>query len=316
MRIIKKEVIKIAREFNLGKVKNFELIKGGLVNYNYILKTDKGKYIIRIIGDKSINKMKHLKLQFHVVHFLKENNFPYLLPYPIKTNDSKEIINIRGKKIWIYEMIKGSNYDRPNISQMKQMAKVLATYHKYMKKFKGKGKRDNAKKRILEGFKKMENIKIKDEADMLALKYRDYFKEIFNKVKNIDFSINQLFIHGDFDSTNVLFSKGKLSAVIDFDELSYSPRIFDVAVSLRDSCYARGKLDMKKIKIFLDEYAKVIKLTKKEKSMIIPIILYANVDFFVWVYVYMKKEPENKKKYMREMIVLTKDIVENKRVIK
>ena len=54
---------------------------------------------------------------------------------------------------------------------------------------------------------------------------------------------------------------------------------------------------------------------EEEIKMIILIILYANIDFFVWAYIHMKKEPENRKKYMKEMITLTKDIIENNKTI-
>ena len=305
----KREMSEIARKFSLGKIKSCEIIKGGLVNHNYLMKTETGKYIIRIVGSNSPEKIKHLKLQFKILNFLKENDFPYKIPFPLKTNNSKEIIVFGKKRIWVYEMIEGANRDRPNILQIKQMAKALATYHKYVKNLKGKTRVEDSNIRIQNSFKKMKNITGKTEADILAIKYRDFFEELFNKVKKINLSTNSLFLHGDFDSSNVLFHKGKLNAIIDFDETSYSSRIFDVSVSLRDSCYTKGKLDIGKIKIYLREYEKIIKLSKKEKENIIPIILYANIDFFVWAYIDMKKEPENRKKYMKEMIVLTKDII-------
>ena len=309
MQLTKKEILEIVNNFDLGKVKDHKLIKGGLVNHNYILKTEKGNYIIRIVGNNSPEKIKHLKLQFKILNFLKKKNFPYKIPFPLKTKNSREIIVLSKKRIWVYEMINGSNRVRPNLNQIKQMAKALATYHKYIKNLKGKIKTDNPNLRIQNSFKKMKKINGKTEADLLAIKHRDFFEEIFNKVKNINLDTNKLFLHGDFDSSNVLFHNGELNAIIDFDETSYSSRVFDVAVSLRDSCYTKGKIDIGKIKIYLKEYEKIIKLSRKEKENIIPIILYANVDFFVWAYTDMKKEPENRKKYMKEMIILTKDIV-------
>jgi|TARA_Y100000310_G_C20519316_1_gene732856 Ser/Thr protein kinase RdoA (MazF antagonist) len=310
MELTKKEIFEIARKFSLGKIKSCKIIKGGLVNHNYLMKTETGKYIIRIVGNNSPEKIKHLKLQFKILNFLKEKDFPYKIPFPLKANNSKEIIVFGKKRIWVYEMIEGTNRNRPNILQIKQMAKALATYHKYVKNLKGKTKVDNSNRRIQNSFKKMKIINGKTEADILAIKYKDFFEELFNKVKNINLHTNSLFLHGDFDSSNVLFHNGKLNAIIDFDETSYSSRIFDISVSLRDSCYTQGKLDMRKIKIYLKEYEKIIKLSKKEKENIIPIILYANVDFFVWAYTDMKKEPENRKKYMKEMIILTEDIID------
>jgi homoserine kinase type II len=316
MKLTKKDVLNISKIFNLGAVENYNLIKGGLVNYNYLLNTKKGKYIVRIIGDKSPKALKELDLQFKIFEYLKNKKFPYLIPSPLERDNSRKILNIGSKKVWVYEMISGKNFDRPSMLQIKLMAKTLATYHKYISGLKGVKQKDESEKRILQNFKKMKKITLRDEADKLALKYKDYFMEIFDKVKKIKDSSKQLFVHGDFDSSNVLFKGDKLIGIIDFGDSFYAPRIFDVSVSIRDSCYTRGKIDMKKVKIFLREYEKVNKLSKKEKSMIIPTILKANVDFFVWAYVEMKKEKENRKKYMKEMIDLTKDIIDNGVTIK
>lgn len=308
VKLTKKEAQKIAEKYNFGIIKSFKLIKGGLVNHNYIIKTERGSYVIRIIPNKSIKKFNHLKLQFKIFDYLKKRGFPYLVPYPLETIDLKRINNINGKRIWVYKLIEGSNCNRPNIIQIKQMAKALATYHKYIKKL--KGKKEDSEKRILNGFRSMKNIQSKNNVDKLAIKYRDYFLEIYNKVKKLNYSGNKLYLHGDFDPSNVLFKYGKLKAIIDFDETSYGPRIFDIAGSIRDLCYTGGKFDIQKSRIFIKEYEKINRLSKKEKNVIIPIILYANVDFFVWTYVHMKKDIKNKEKYMKEMINITRDILE------
>jgi len=313
MKLTKREILEIIDEFDLGIIKDYRPIKGGLVNFNYLINTEKGKYVIRVIGNISPKKLKHLKLQFRIFDYLKKNKFPYLVPFPLKTKGSKEIFNIGSKKIWVYEMIDGKNYNRPITPQIRLMAKALATYHLFISKFKGKKQKDESEKRIIQGFKKMQKIVINNDTNNLALKYRDYFRDVFNNMRNVKYTQKQLFVHADFDSSNVLFQKDKLVGIIDFDDTFYSPRIFDVSISIRDSCYTKsGKIDIKKLKIFLKEYEKVSKLGKEEKEMIIPIILKANVDFFVWAYVEMKKEKENRKKYMEEMINSTKEIIENK----
>lgn len=312
MEVTKKEILEIATKFNLGKVISYKIIKGGLVNFNYVVKTETGKYIFRIPGDNTNKKIKHLKLQFKILNFLKGNNFPYSVPIPLKTKDSKIILRINGKIIWAYKMLNGKNkISNINIIQIKQIAKALATYHKYIQKRRGQKMKDDSKERIQKGFKKMKKIQGKEESDKLAKKYASYFENIFKKIKNLNFSRNLLYVHSDFDSSNILFQNNKLIAIIDFDETNYAPRIFDVAISVRDSCRTQGKLDMKKAEIFLREYKKIISLTKEEEKQIIPIILQENINFFVWAYSYMKKDTENKNKYMKEMITLTEDIIKN-----
>ncbi len=311
MKLSKKELGRIINNWDLGRLKKYRLIKGGLVNYNYLIQTEKGKYIVRIPGNSSKEKLNHLKLQFKILAYLKEHHFPYETPQPIKSIKSDYILKIGSKIVWVYKLIKGRNSNVPNLLQIKQMARALAVYHKYIKNLKGKSVKDPSLKRVESGFMKMEHIQPKDEADKLAMEYGSYFKDLFNELKNLHYSSNKLFVHSDFDASNVIFHKGKLTAIIDFDEMNYAPRIFDAAISIRDSCYANGKIDMRKTRLFLREYEKISKLSSNEKKLIIPIILYANIDFFVWAYAHMKKEPENKKKYMKEMIVLTENIINN-----
>ncbi len=310
MKLSKKEISSIAELFTLGKVNNSVAINGGLVNYNYILQTLKGKFIIRIVGKNDKNKLSQLKLQFKVADYLEQKSFPYEIPIPLKTNRNQQLITIKGRYVWVYKMINGKNSMRPSSSQMCQLAEALAIYHKYIKGFKAPKQKDDSNKRIITGFSKMHKMIAKTEAEKFALKHIEQFENIFNETSKIKCSMNELFIHSDFDSTNVLFDKGKLKGIIDFDELHSAPRIYDVSISIRDSCYTKGKLDMEKAKIFLKEYEKISKLSKKEKRMIIPIILYESVDYYVWIVIDMQKEADNKKKYLKEMVVLTKDIIE------
>jgi len=310
MKIAKSESLKIAKEYSLGKIKKFELIKGGCVNHNYLLTSDKGKYIIRIVGDKSSSGLNHIKLQFKIFEYLQKKKFPYLLPFPLKAGN-KKIINVGKNKVWVYKMIKGRGYNTPNKLQMKELARTLSFYHKYVKGLKGKFCWDSADKRIEKGFRIMENIKVKNESDKFALKHRDFLKDIYREVIKVNRNVNLLYLHSDFDASNVMFDKVKIVGIIDFDDLEYGPRAFDLCVSLRDSCNNRGKLDLRKVKIFLREYEKISKISKKEKELIIPLMLYASVDMFVWAYCFMEKDTHNKIKYMKESIRNIQDIVKN-----
>ena len=45
MELTKRAIQKVVNEFELGIIKSYKIIKGGLVNHNYIVKTEKGNYI-------------------------------------------------------------------------------------------------------------------------------------------------------------------------------------------------------------------------------------------------------------------------------
>ncbi|MAG78492.1 hypothetical protein CL616_03960, partial [archaeon] len=106
-----KESKKICSELDLGKYQNIKLIKGGLVNFNFLLKTNKGEFIIRILGQKiTPPKQKRLNYEFDLMEFLDKNKFPYLIPLPIKAkNTKKRLHKINNKNFWVYKKLPGKS---------------------------------------------------------------------------------------------------------------------------------------------------------------------------------------------------------------
>lgn len=301
---------KICSDFDLGKYQSIKLIKGGLVNFNFLLKTDKCEYIIRILGQKlTKGKQKRLNNEFELMEFLNKNKFPYLTPLPIKLNNGKILHKINNKYFWVYKKLPGrSKTTIPNIYQVKEIAKALGTYHKYVKNF--KIKKNGFPKYLKWVLEEINNCNPKkNKIGDLALKEEDFFKKIVQREIKRNYSKNIIVSHADFDASNVLFKGNKIIGIIDFDDLDYAPRIRDIAVALRDSCTIRNKLDSKRNRIFLDEYKKVNKITKEEESLIPNMMLAENAAFFIWAYSSMKKEKENKYKFMREMSIQSRNLM-------
>jgi homoserine kinase type II len=308
----KKDAEKICTDFGLGKYQSVKLMKGGLVNFNFLLKTDKGEFVIRVIGQKlTLPKKEKLNYEFDLMEFLHERKFPYLTPLPIRHKTGKRLNKINGKNFWVYRKLQGKSTTKlPNMVQLREIAKVLATFHKYVKKFKiKKNGYPNYIKWILNELNRANPKRNKDKIDDLVLKDKDFFKKIIQKEIKINYSKNVMALHGDLDATNVLFKNNKIVAIIDFDDFDFGPRIRDIAIALRDSCTIRNKLDLKRTKVFLEEYKKVTKLTKEEEKLIPDMILVENAGFFIWAYDGMNKEKENRYKFMREMSIQSRNLV-------
>lgn len=94
MKLNQKEIKKIVGIYDIGSLKSYKVIKSGWINFNYDLITNKGEYILRIIGD-DLDKKKNdnLKLQFDIMNYLKKKKFPYKIPLPIKNIKNNYIIN-------------------------------------------------------------------------------------------------------------------------------------------------------------------------------------------------------------------------------
>ena len=98
MKLSKKEVEKVCELYNLGKLKSFKGIKGGLSNHNFLIESEKGKFILRGIGQKiTPHKRKRLETEFELMKFLDQNKFPYFTPLPIENILGKILHEFNGK---------------------------------------------------------------------------------------------------------------------------------------------------------------------------------------------------------------------------
>ena len=83
----KKKLNAILSNYNLGEIKRFLEIKEGIENTNYLIQTNKGKYILTIY-EKRVNK-NDLPFFSELMVELSNNNF--ICPKPILNKNKKYI---------------------------------------------------------------------------------------------------------------------------------------------------------------------------------------------------------------------------------
>lgn len=282
MKLTKKQAELISNEYNLGKVQSLKPIAGGWVNYNYELKTDKGKFVVRLLGTKIEKDIKNrLFIEFKLLSHLHKIKFPYEIPYPLKNREGNYLINIKKTLLWVYPYIEGSpikNYDNATI---KSVVGALATYHKYVEKVKITNIRKvDSLKETSKKYKEMRKQKSDNPANKLMLENFELFEESLNKVEKIKFNTKQVPIHYDFHKENLLFDGKRVVGILDFERLLYAPRILDIA-HLVKCTYKKDRSDfIKRVNFIIKEYGKVNPLTKKEKDLILPMLAKDNCRMF------------------------------------
>ncbi len=315
MKITREEIDKIAKDYEIGKVIKYKLIKQGKINYNFDVKTNKGNFVIRILGHKNdkANKRK-LKLEFKVLNFLKKNKFPYEIPYPIKNGKGIFLSKVNGKDCWVYKKLKGKNIKKINEEKIKNIAILLATYHKFVKKIKlNKNEKVHADNFfdlnwLLKKYSSMKKIRQKNNVNKLILENFKFFEDLLNKIKKIKFNKNIIITHSDFQKENFLFEGDKIKGLLDFDNLDTLPLIKDLASAIQNACFGNLKLNNSKMKLFLREYEEINKLSKEEKEMILPAILREKCIGFWWFYMELKKEKDKKYKIIKKIINEAKNL--------
>ena len=289
MKISISEAKKICKLYNLGKFQELKPMTGGLVNHNFNLKTSQGRFVIRVLSDKfDKGKEERVKLEFKVLGFLKKNNFPYKVPEPLANNKSGYISSMNGKTFWVYSRLEGksiSKIEEVKTNIIKELANVLAIYHKTIKNLKVKP--DNPRRRInwiCGRLDYIEKIKPGNKVDRITLDNVGYFRSILREAIEKISTKNILVNHMDFDASNALFKNGKIVSIIDFDNTEVSSRVNDIATSIKDSCFTDHKFDKKKAALFLNTYENVNRLSKKEKEIIPYCILEKYCEVFSWYY--------------------------------
>jgi homoserine kinase type II len=284
MNLRKKILTKILSKYNIGKYKDSEHIWWAFGNTIFILKTNKGKYILKLFHKKN---QKHIKFQLNLINKLNKQGIP--VPKIIKTKNKKLSYKLNGFFISIQEFIQGKHTYTFNKKLVKNCAKVLLRLDKQLKNMKVKsrfGYKPNHQFTFKQfKVKRIGNFNLTKEAEQVNICLKKIRK---NKLK-------KGFIHGDFHGVNLLSKNNKITAVLDFDDAHYDYLIEELAVFLAHSFVHKDKINKNFIKLFMKEYQKDIILNKEEKKALYFFIKQRFLASLNWTEKH-KRKLKNKKK--------------------
>lgn len=254
----------VCNEYNLGEFVNNQLIEIGYEDYNYILTTKKGKYVVKVFSnERTDNNALELAKRANVAF---ENGIS--CPKIHKTKDDKCLLvlslgNVEFRLL-VMDYINGKDYfslkELPNNSELKVIATELAKLNAI--EYKPPFIYDKwAIINFIEEYNK--NISLVEDED------KPLIDKAFKAFQSCDLSkLKYGFVHGDIIETNVIRDdKGKLY-FIDFSVSNYLPRIVDLAISICDLCFDLEDVETskKRAKNFVSAYEKISPLSIYEKQ--------------------------------------------------
>lgn len=253
-----KDITTILTKYNLIPL-HYEGIKDGILNTNYLIFTAKGKFVLRVLeGHRSYEAEKE------ELDFLLELNDIIPCSLPCSTKDGKILIEYNGKMMTLFYFIEGEKLTEINEHFLSQIGILLGKMHLF-----SKNKILNRKTRIDEKyyFSKIDMTKVpiaEDEKKILL--------SLYNKISMIDFSSLPCgVIHNDIFPDNILIKDGAISGVIDFNDSSYAPFIFDLGIVINYWIRIKNfspETEKKYIEVFLTSYESIRKLSTIEKSLL------------------------------------------------
>lgn len=253
-----KDITTILTKYNLIPL-HYEGIKDGILNTNYLIFTAKGKFVLRVLeGHRSYEAEKE------ELDFLLELNDIIPCSLPCSTKDDKILIEYNGKMMTLFYFIEGEKLTEINEHFLSQIGILLGKMHLF-----SKNKILNRKTRIDEKyyFSKIDMTKVP-----IAEDEKKNLLSLYKKVSMIDFSSLPCgVIHNDIFPDNILIKDGFISGIIDFNDSSYAPFIFDLGIVINYWIRIKNfspETEKKYIEVFLTSYESIRKLSTIEKSLL------------------------------------------------
>ncbi|MBT5022492.1 radical SAM protein [Candidatus Woesearchaeota archaeon] len=248
----KEQELKKIAEKKLGeKIKIFRKIHTGYTSNNYLVETEKHKYLLK--------ERKISKLIQEFEKKLKNNYSKMKIPFiPTAVNDT-----FLGQKIEIIEYIE--KIDKINTLNDQQIKKIASLLGKIYKTSPETNEEIYPHKTAFLFSQNTNHFSDKEKARIIKLREKLELGMSFAK---------QSIIHNDLHLGNILFKKKKIIAVIDFEKVRYNYLIYDAArmiLSLLD-LKTKTNNNYNNIKTFLDEYQKYV--PKKEIKLIHPALVF------------------------------------------
>jgi Ser/Thr protein kinase RdoA (MazF antagonist) len=251
----------VCKGFGLGKFVSNKLITTGYEDFNFALKTAKGKFFVKVFANN--RTLSECKRYSGLIEKALANgvNAPCLLK---SRQGYLNIANVGEKKlrIVVMEFIDGKTLLEAKKSLGKKEILVMAKQAALINtmKIRPKPVYDSwAATNFLKEFEKTKRFLASGDLKLVLPLVKD-FKEL---------GINSLphcFVHGDLIKTNIMKDKNGKLWIIDFSVSNYYPRIQELAVMASNALFeAKNKAKTgKNLAIALKEYQKTIPLRPKE----------------------------------------------------
>ena len=261
-KISDKDIILINKKFKLGKKIKFQGIKKGIENTNYLLRTDKGKFILTIF-EKRVNN-SDLPFFMKLMDLLSLRKI--ICPKPLKDNYGKYLFKIKNKRACIVSFLSGKDKNNLTYKNCFEVGKNIAKMHKATKNF--KIKRSNSM-----GINKLHPLlnSINFKKSKLILSYKEF---LFNNLKEIKKNwpkkLPSGIIHADLFVDNIFFKNNKFSGFIDFYFSANDYFAYELAICINALCFDKKKskfiLNKQKVNNLVKGYEKIRKISINEKN--------------------------------------------------
>lgn len=263
----KEDIQHILQSYDIGALFQYQLLKGGSSNTNYLLETEKGKYVLTKCDHKS---MSETRMMAELLVYLENHHF-----------DSSKLVTSRSgacvtlfedKPILMKVYIDGEVTADLNEEVLEELGGALAQLHQIPPP-------DYLPQHFSYGEHAFTDIDphFSDHPFITRLNEKhEYIKNHLNP------ELPKSMIHGDLFYNNVVLTKEQSPVIMDFEEVSYYYRIFDLGMAVVGLCCENAQIVPSKMQALIRGYQKVNTLTKQEIACLQAFIVYGATATAFW----------------------------------
>jgi len=264
----------ILKDYNIGHLKKLIGIKKGIENTNYLLITNKNKFILTIYEKRVKNK----ELPFFM-HLMKKLNAKQInCPKPILNKKRKFLFTVEKKLASITSFVHGKEKKNHSLNESKIIGNNIAKLHLATKNIKLYRKNNLS----LQSWFALNNLIKKSKSKKInrLCKWIDTILQDLKKQwpSNLPSGI----IHADLFHDNIFFLKKKFSGFIDLYFSCNDAYVYDLAICINAICFdSKFKFKVNQAKALIKGYQQIRKLTQKEILALPYLLRGAAIRFYL-----------------------------------
>lgn len=263
---------RVCQDFNIGEYKTHKVITVGYEDLNIILETNKNKYLVKFLAN--FRNQKDRERYSQIMQAVNEAG----ISHPKLHKSEQEYlhkIEIDEAEVFMFvmEFIEGNTFydlqEKPNEREIRFLARQAALINKI----------DLKPMYVYDSWaipnflKEYEKIREKlDKSD------QDLIDPVAGEFGELDLEkLPKAFVHGDIIDTNTIRDESGKVWILDFSVSNCYPRIQEMTMLACDLLldFSHTKRYKNNLEIALEEYQKVIKLTKEELE-VLPLYIKAS----------------------------------------
>ncbi|MCT8140356.1 phosphotransferase [Anaerobacillus sp. CMMVII] len=270
----------VCEKHKLGRLKKIKgYPRNGNINGIIIIRTQKGKYVIRCLTIKT--NSERINYIEEILSRLKKEGVPVLRA--IKTIEDQYFSIKDDIIIQVYPYIFGYDFIF-NRNQVEANAMTLAKFHRALSSF------NSGPLPEVFIYPTLENLDMKIQ--VLSMSNNNVSNYTVSRIVSLFNAINQhwqkfcpsnlpkTIIHDDWHPWNMLYySDGSIAAILDYDYIQDGERIYDIAYALY-YFYKRAPGDKHKlIKLFIKSYGELLEIEKTVLPIVVAKVALFNILF-------------------------------------